>query len=355
MSPEDIILIWSATDGANRTITFEDFTAGISGGGDGTPGGSPTQLQFNNAGAFGGISKAVWNGSQLTLTDVALTGTPIAPTAANGTNTTQIATTAFVLANTSTGNNAYSTTAFDFTVPSLLSSVSITLQSAAWVTVGVNIFVETSGTYLVTAKVGNALTAQLISTTGVTGVVTAGKLVQASGPVGPTGPTGPSSTVPGPTGPTGAGLNGTYFEGFATSYPAGYGHIVNTTPTAIAVNGGTPQKVVLTSAGRYLIIATYTIEWASSATSTAATAVLSEVTRVNNSAAVLTNATDSAVCQPVTSFEGIFAKKTITAIYNTANTDDDIEVYVYYQGSGPDTAGAIVVRQLHIVAVKISS
>jgi len=36
-------------------------------GGGGTPGGSNTQLQFNNSGSFGGISTVTWNGSNLSL------------------------------------------------------------------------------------------------------------------------------------------------------------------------------------------------------------------------------------------------------------------------------------------------
>jgi hypothetical protein len=40
----------------------------ISSGGGGTPGGSTTQVQYNNAGAFGGISNATTDGTTLTLT-----------------------------------------------------------------------------------------------------------------------------------------------------------------------------------------------------------------------------------------------------------------------------------------------
>lgn len=38
-----------------------------SGGGGGTPGGSNTQLQYNNAGSFGGVPNATWDGTNLTL------------------------------------------------------------------------------------------------------------------------------------------------------------------------------------------------------------------------------------------------------------------------------------------------
>lgn len=36
----------------------------------GTPGGNDTQVQFNNAGSFGGIPNVSWNGNTLTLGDV---------------------------------------------------------------------------------------------------------------------------------------------------------------------------------------------------------------------------------------------------------------------------------------------
>lgn len=53
-----------------------------SGGGGGTPGGSDTQLQYNNAGAFGGISGATTDGTTLTLVAPTL-GTPASGTLTN--------------------------------------------------------------------------------------------------------------------------------------------------------------------------------------------------------------------------------------------------------------------------------
>jgi hypothetical protein len=53
-------------------------------GGGGTPGGSDTQLQYNNAGAFGGITGATTNGTALTLVAPAL-GTPASATLTNAT------------------------------------------------------------------------------------------------------------------------------------------------------------------------------------------------------------------------------------------------------------------------------
>jgi hypothetical protein len=42
-------------------------TSGGGGGGSGTPGGSNTQLQYNNAGSFGGVAPFTWNGTLLNL------------------------------------------------------------------------------------------------------------------------------------------------------------------------------------------------------------------------------------------------------------------------------------------------
>ena len=60
------------TDNGTGSVTI----AATSGGG--TPGGSDTQLQYNNAGAFGGISGATTNGTVVTLTS------PVFATSANG-------------------------------------------------------------------------------------------------------------------------------------------------------------------------------------------------------------------------------------------------------------------------------
>lgn len=60
------------------------FTIGIGGGGGGTPGGLTTQVQRNNAGAFGGITNATSDGTTLTMTS------PKIITAINDTNANKI-------------------------------------------------------------------------------------------------------------------------------------------------------------------------------------------------------------------------------------------------------------------------
>jgi hypothetical protein len=69
--------------------------ATVSGGG--SPGGSNTQVQYNNAGAFGGITGATTNGTALTLTGAILNGTIGATTPSTGAFTTLSATGTTVL------------------------------------------------------------------------------------------------------------------------------------------------------------------------------------------------------------------------------------------------------------------
>ena len=74
------------TAGTNVTITNSagGITISASGGSGGTPGGSTTQVQYNNAGAFGGITGATTDGTALTLVAPVL-GTPASATLTNAT------------------------------------------------------------------------------------------------------------------------------------------------------------------------------------------------------------------------------------------------------------------------------
>ena len=116
-----------AYDGTNFRIV------GAAGGGGGTPGGSNTQVQYNNSSAFGGITGATTNGTILSVTTPATT-----------VNTTQAASTAMVQARvlasyTLAGSNDYTVTVdgitayatgqvFDITFPGTSNSSVVTIN-----------------------------------------------------------------------------------------------------------------------------------------------------------------------------------------------------------------------------------
>lgn len=72
--------------GSTRLLTVDTTgkICGTGGGGGGTPGGSNTQVQYNNSGSFGGITGATTNGTALTLVAPVL-GTPASGTLTNTT------------------------------------------------------------------------------------------------------------------------------------------------------------------------------------------------------------------------------------------------------------------------------
>lgn len=61
------------------------------GGGGGTPGGSDTQIQYNNAGAFGGVTGFTWNGSALAVPGPATLTSAVGSSALTITGGTQTA------------------------------------------------------------------------------------------------------------------------------------------------------------------------------------------------------------------------------------------------------------------------
>jgi len=79
----------SIVAGSNITVTGTWPNQTIAASGGGTPGGSTTQVQYNNAGVFGGITGATTNGTALTLVAPIL-GTPASGTVTNLTGTASI-------------------------------------------------------------------------------------------------------------------------------------------------------------------------------------------------------------------------------------------------------------------------
>lgn len=85
------IRILKVTNGTLNCPTANNCVLTISGGGGGSPGGSNTQLQYNNVGSFGGITGATTNGTVVTLTSPVFVtpalGTPASGVATNLTGT----------------------------------------------------------------------------------------------------------------------------------------------------------------------------------------------------------------------------------------------------------------------------
>ena len=98
--------------GSSSNVLYGNGVFAAASGGSGTPGGANTELQYNNNGAFGGISTVTWNGSNISLGaigNVKITG---------GSNN-------YILATDGTGNLSFSTKTNNLTIGTRTVSVNI--------------------------------------------------------------------------------------------------------------------------------------------------------------------------------------------------------------------------------------
>lgn len=169
-----------------------------------------------------------------------------------------------------TGNNGYSVTLAAFTQPSTGSpNVQVVTAYNPAIVAGLQIFIETSGYYLITAtdNAGTLFLTLLQAAAGAPTTITAGKIVVPSGPPGASGFTGPAgpqgASIQGPQGDTGAqgaaGAQGIPGENFTDNNGQFYvtdGTDVSLGLTYVAVDftSGIVQ-VVLINQGTYLLTA----------------------------------------------------------------------------------------------------
>lgn len=134
------------------------------GGGGGTPGGSNTQIQYNNSGSFGGIPSATYNGANVTLTSPALIA-PALGTPASGimSNTTGTSLTSGVTGTLPAANGGTGITSLGSGVPTALGAA---VSGAGSICLSTGSICASSASGVTSVSTGACLTGGPITSTG---------------------------------------------------------------------------------------------------------------------------------------------------------------------------------------------
>lgn len=140
---------------------------------------------------------------------------------------------------------------------------------------------------------------------------------------------------------------------YYTSYSAGTGYNITTTPAKIDFTGGgsVDPSITLGAAGTYVITSNVRIDY-NGLTNVAANTVTVKLRRINNTAADLADATGGFTVPPVTLLTSTGGDCDVnTVIYTTANNNDVIELWA--SRSASISVGNIVAGNAWIVAHRI--
>lgn len=256
-------------------------------------------------------------------------------------------------ANGEDGQNAFTLTTADFTVPAIGATVSIAVASSLFLTVGQNVFIEDAGYFEVTAKADSThFTAEYLDYAGnthATDNIASGSSVS----VGGTQPSDPLPVANGGTNSATATLARAALGVGGASlsvYAAGTAYQLTATPAALNF-GTTDPTLTITSPGTWLLLACVRVDYTGATFAAVRTGTL-KLRRTNNTAADLTNGSRSFLTDIITTLTytlGVIALPPV--VYVTTNSDDAITIFGDI--SVLPSAGSLDTVQAEILAIKL--
>ena len=164
--------LWFESDTAKTFVYYDSQWVEIGGAGPQGPVGPTgpidtlsdvtiTSVALNDVIAWNGsawVNNSALLAAKAPLASPSLTGTPTAPTAAGGTNTTQIATTAFVATAVSGATITSLDDVSDVTITSATSGQFLKWNGSVWVNDAIDLGTDTTGNYVATLTAGTGIT-----------------------------------------------------------------------------------------------------------------------------------------------------------------------------------------------------